>query len=93
MPSQAPCRIFIRDCYIKAEEVVWQEAADRQARTGVIFSGQPGIGTNILVSYLNSAYSIYRKDILPLVPPCPSPKDEATHSTSSNSHHFLTLLG
>ena len=46
MPSQSPRRILIRDCYVKAEEVVWQRATD-QPRGGVILLGQPGIGTNI----------------------------------------------
>ena len=51
MPDQRPCRMFICDCYVKAEEVVWQRAAD-QPLTGVILSGQPGIGTNIQSLFL-----------------------------------------
>ena len=46
MPSQGPCPILMHDCYVKAEEVVWQRAAN-QPMGGVILSGQPGIGTNI----------------------------------------------
>ena len=46
MPSQGPRPILIRDCYVKAEEVVWQQAAD-QPMGRVILLGQPGIGMNI----------------------------------------------
>jgi len=51
MPDRAPCCIFIRDCYLKAEEVVWQQAVDRP-RTRVILSGQPGIGKTLFLWYL-----------------------------------------
>ena len=51
MPDQHPCCMLICDCYVKAEEVVWQRATN-QPLTGVILSGQLGIGTNIQSLFL-----------------------------------------
>jgi hypothetical protein len=43
LPASQNYSLMIRNCYVEAEKLVWKNAV-RLPKTGVIITGQPGIG-------------------------------------------------
>lgn len=51
LPTLGVDSLMIRDCYREAEELVWSRALNLPD-TGVIFTGQPGVGMTLLSVFL-----------------------------------------
>ena len=48
--------LMIRNCYVEAEKLVWKNAV-RLPKTGVIITGQPGIG--MIISCISVCLHLY----------------------------------
>ncbi|KAF8346669.1 hypothetical protein F5887DRAFT_1281776 [Amanita rubescens] len=71
LPASGDDSLMIRNCYVEAEKFVWKIALS-SPRTGVIITGQPGIGKTLFIWYL----------LVKLL------KFETSYPTSSNANNY-----
>ncbi|KAF8310246.1 hypothetical protein F5887DRAFT_581389 [Amanita rubescens] len=72
---------MIRNCYVEAEKFVWKNDLS-SPRTGVIITGQPGIGMTISCISVGLRREIYRENSFHMVLTSPILKDETSYPTS-----------
>ncbi len=81
LPASGDDSLMIRNCYVEAEKLVWKNALSNP-RTGVIITGQPGIGMIISCISVRLRRDIYRENSFHMVSTSPTPKDETSYLTS-----------
>ena len=56
LPASQDYSLMVRNCYVEAEKLVWKNAV-RLPKTGVIITGQPGIG--MIISCISVCLHLY----------------------------------